>query len=90
MNNCIKCEALDDLSANGYCGNCFDYQDQLETRIEEATEALKAYTAETLFETKRSLAHIYTAKLNALMLFADWDIEKAVRVVDIRLGKVAA
>lgn len=86
---CIKCESIAELSDNGYCGGCFDYQDELELHIAKAFDALKVVQFEhDVF--KRDVARVeYGRKFDALLAFSDWSIEKAVKVLWDRLGEQA-
>jgi hypothetical protein len=88
---CVKCEGTADiLSENGYCGGCFDYQDELELHISRAVEALYMTKHETEPETLANAVIQFGKRLNALLTFSGWEIEKALRVLSIRLESVNA
>jgi hypothetical protein len=88
---CVKCEGTADiLSDNGYCGGCFDYQDELELHISRAVEALYMVRHEDEPATLANAKIQYGKRFEALIAFSGWDIEKALRVLTIRLESVNA
>jgi hypothetical protein len=88
---CVKCEGTADiLSENGYCGGCFDYQDELELHIRRAVEALYMARFETEPLTRANAAIQFGKRLNALLTFSGWEVEKALRVLEIRVVTVNA
>lgn len=85
---CLKCdEPKPNLSANGFCGACFDKQDTIQQAVATTRRCFERYRSALTTNSPDSdtLAREYALAVDALMIQTGWSVEKA---NDIVFGKV--
>jgi hypothetical protein len=88
MNICLSCGTYAHLSTQGFCGTCFDHQDDIQDLIEAATMALA--------DLRHAMAHgvqdttqlqlKYGYAMNTLLERTSWSISELARIVGDRVA----